>query len=30
MGVAASRGKDTDEARARAKKAASAVKPVKP
>lgn len=28
MGVAASRGKDTDEARARAKKAASAVKPV--
>lgn len=30
MGVAVSRGKDTDEARARAKKAASAVKPVKP
>lgn len=30
MGVAASRGKDTDEARARAKKAASAVKPVAP
>jgi len=30
MGVAASRGKDTDEARARAKQAASAVKPVKP
>ncbi len=29
MGVAASRGKDTDEARARAKQAASAVKPVK-
>lgn len=30
MGVAASRGKDTEEARARAKQAASAVKPVKP
>lgn len=30
MGVAASRGKDTDEARARAKQAASAVKPVRP
>lgn len=30
MGVAASRGKDTDEARARAKQAASAVKPVAP
>ena len=29
MGVAASRGTDTDEARARAKQAASAVKPVK-
>ena len=28
MGVAVSRGKDTDEARARAKTAASAVKPV--
>ncbi|MEZ5956606.1 MAG: formate-dependent phosphoribosylglycinamide formyltransferase [Hyphomonadaceae bacterium] len=30
MGVAAARGKDTDEARARAKQAASSVKPVKP
>jgi phosphoribosylglycinamide formyltransferase 2 len=30
MGVAASRGKNTDEARARAKQAASAVKPVRP
>jgi formate-dependent phosphoribosylglycinamide formyltransferase (GAR transformylase) len=30
MGVAVARGKDTDEARARAKQAASSIKPVKP